>query len=260
MAEILEHKVALITGGANGIGAGGAIIMAGQGAKIAICDKDVEAGEALADKINAAGGEAIFIKADYLEPETCAAAVQSAHAHFGALDIIVNNVGGVGRRMLTDQRASNIERVLNLNLMSMVLTTQAGAPLLRQNGAVINIASTEALRAAPGFSIYSASKAAMTQFTKTMALELADKAIRVNCIAPDHIATPGLSGLMDMDVEQRDKNVPLGRMASIEEVGEVIAFLAGPKSSWINGTTIPVDGGITAAAGWHRGQDGEWTL
>ena len=142
----------------------------------------------------------------------------------------------------------------------MVVTTQQASHHLRDHGTIVNVSSSEAYRAAPGYSIYSACKAAITQFTKTMALELSSRSIRVNCIAPDHVVTPGLSGLMNVDRADRDRNVPLARMAKIEEVGQVIAFLAGPQASWINGVTIPVDGGITAASGWHRDTSGEWAL
>ena len=180
---MLADKFALVTGGANGIGRGAVLALCAEGASVAICDRDREAGEALAAQI---GSRARFIEADYLDPASAQTAVAQVIAGFGVLDIVVNNVGGVKRRMLADQSAGNIERVLTLNLMSMIGTTKAAAPHLREHGAVINVASTEALRAAPGFSIYSSCKAAMTQFTKTMALELADRRIRVNCIAPDH--------------------------------------------------------------------------
>ena len=260
MTAILGGKVALVTGGAAGIGEGAVRVLAAQGASVAICDRDTERGQALAAELNAKGQPAAFFQADYLDASTGTAAVKAVVAHFGALDIVVNNVGGVSPRMLVDQNTGNWERVLNLNLMSMIATTQEAARHLRDGGAIVNVASTEALRAAPGFSIYSAAKAAMTQFTKTMALELSGRAIRVNCIAPDHVATPGLGGLMSAPPEERDRHVPLARMASIEEVGQVIAFLAGPTSSWITGTTIPVDGGITAAAGWRRDAAGVWGL
>ncbi len=260
MTGILNGKVALVSGGAAGIGEGATRVLASQGAAVAICDRDTARGEALAAELNAKGQRAAFFQADYLDPTTGPVAVKAVVEHFGGLDIVVNNVGGVSPRLLVDQNTGNWERVINLNLMSMIATTQEAARHLRDGGAIVNVASTEALRAAPGFSIYSACKAAMAQFTKTMALELSGRAIRVNCIAPDHVATPGLAGLMDAPPELRDRHVPLARMASIEEVGQVIGFLAGPLSSWITGTTIPVDGGITAAAGWRRNAAGAWEL
>ncbi len=260
MAGLLDGKIALVTGGAAGIGEGAVRALAAEGAAVAICDRDRPKGEALADELNGAGGRALFVEADYLNPDAARGAVQAALAYFGALDIVVNNVGGTSLRPLSDQSANSIERVLNLNLISLLATTQEAAKSLRAGGAIVNVASTEALRAAPGFAVYSAAKAAMAQFTKTMALELAPRGVRVNCIAPDHIATPGLAGLMDRDAVDRDRHVPLGRLAGIEEAGAVICFLASPKASWVTGVTIPVDGGITAASGWRHAEGGGWEI
>ncbi|CAN5183178.1 SDR family NAD(P)-dependent oxidoreductase [soil metagenome] len=263
MSHTLEGKVAVVTAGANGIGEGAAFALAELGADIAIGDIDADNGERVCARIRALGRRAHYVHADMMKVEDARALVRAAVETLGGIDILVNNAGGVRPRAFKDQNEGNWQRVIDLNLMSMLGATHEASQVMRDHGAIVNVASTEALRAAPGFSIYSACKAAMAQFTKTMALELAPRGIRVNCIAPDLIATPGLAPLLAADAvstDLRNRNVPLGRMASIEEAGSVIAFLASSASSWITGVTIPVDGGITAAAGWHRDTSNQWQL
>lgn len=259
----LQGKVAVVTAGANGIGEGAALALAEMGADIVIGDIDAANGARAVSAIKAMGRRAIFHAADMMHADQARALVEAAHGAFGHIDILINNAGGVRPRPFLDQNADNWQRVTDLNFTSMLAATQAAASVMADGGAIVNVASTEALRAAPGFAVYAACKAAMVEFTKTMALELAPRAIRVNCIAPDLIDTPGLRPHMPTDparIAVRNRHVPLGRMATIHEAGAVIAFLASPAASWITGVTIPVDGGITAAAGWHRSETGNWQL
>ncbi len=259
----LQGKVAIITAGANGIGEGAALALGGMGADVVIGDIDIENGERVAATLRKLGRRAAFRTTDMMNADEARALVAFAHQHMGRLDILVNNAGGVRSRPFAEQTNANWQRITDLNFTSMLAATHEAAALLEDDGAIVNVASTEALRAAPGFSVYAACKAAMVEFTKTMALELSHRSIRVNCIAPDLIDTPGLRPHMPSDpalIDARNRNVPLGRMASIHEAGSVVAFLASPASSWITGVTIPVDGGITAAGGWHRSIDGNWSL
>ncbi|EQA98423.1 NAD(P)-dependent dehydrogenase (short-subunit alcohol dehydrogenase family) [Sphingobium wenxiniae] len=263
MNHRLEGKVAVVTAGANGIGEGSAFALAELGADIVIGDIDAVNGERVRERIRALGRRAEYVPADMMKVEDARTLVRAAVEKLGGIDILVNNAGGVRPRPFKDQNEGNWKRVIDLNLMSMLGATHEAAQVMRDHGAIVNVASTEALRAAPGFSIYSACKAAMAQFTKTMALELAPRGIRVNCIAPDLIDTPGLAPHMATDpagIDRRNRNVPLGRMASIAEAGSVVAFLASPASSWVTGVTIPVDGGITAAAGWHLDTSRQWQI
>lgn len=263
MGNSLEGKVAIVTAGANGIGEGSAFSLAELGADIVIGDIDQANGERVCERIRGLGRRAEFVAADMMKLEDARALVRTAVDRLGAVDILVNNAGGVRPRPFVDQNESNWQRVIDLNLMSMLGASHEAAKVMRDGGAVVNVASTEALRAAPGFSIYAACKAAMSQFTKTLALELAPRGIRVNCIAPDLIETPGLAPHMPTDpegIDLRNRHVPLGRMASIAEAGSVVAFLASPASSWVTGVTIPVDGGITAAGGWHFDTNHQWRL
>jgi NAD(P)-dependent dehydrogenase (short-subunit alcohol dehydrogenase family) len=263
MSNSLEGKVAIVTAGANGIGEGSAVSLAELGADIVIGDIDQANGERVCERIRGLGRRAELVIADMMKLEEARALIRTAFDRMGAIDILVNNAGGVRPRAFVDQNESNWHRVIDLNLMSMLGASHEAAKVMRDHGAIVNVASTEALRAAPGFSIYSACKAAMSQFTKTLALELAPRGIRVNCIAPDLVETPGLAPHMATDpvgIDIRNRHVPLGRMASIAEAGSVVAFLASPASSWVTGVTIPVDGGITAAGGWHFDTNHEWRL
>jgi NAD(P)-dependent dehydrogenase (short-subunit alcohol dehydrogenase family) len=263
MNSNLNGKIAVVTGGANGIGEGAAFSLAELGADIVIGDIDAANAERVCGRVRALGRRAEFVHADMMVGEDARRLVRAAVDKFGGLDILVNNAGGVRPRAFADQNENNWKRVIDLNLMSMLAATHEATGVMRDHGAIVNVASTEALRAAPNFSIYSACKAAMSQFTKTMALELASRGIRVNCIAPDLIATPGLAPHLSTEpagIDSRNRHVPLGRTASIEEAGSVIAFLASPASSWVTGVTIPVDGGITASGGWHFNTEREWRL
>lgn len=263
----LTDRVALITGGANGLGEGCALVLARCGARIAIADRDAERGEQVAAALRALGTEALFIPVEMMEVDQIAGMIGRVDEHFGRLDILVNNVGGGRRVDFLDQSANSIQRHIALNLLSVIHTTQAATALMiagDRGGTIVNVASTEALRAAPGFAVYAACKAGVVNFTKTMALELAQHNIRSYALAPDMIETEGLKTLMeaatDSEKAARDRYIPLNRMGSVEEFGNVVAFLASDMASYLNGLIVPVDAGATAAAGWYRNPEGRWCL
>jgi NAD(P)-dependent dehydrogenase (short-subunit alcohol dehydrogenase family) len=260
----LTDRVALITAGANGIGEGSAIALARFGAHIVIADIDVENGERVAATIRDLGRESLFVAMDAMDVDQVQAAVAATAQRFGRLDVLVNNAGGVRPRPFLEQNERNWRRVIDLNFVSMLAATQAAARQMiagDRGGAIVNVASSESFRAAPHYSVYAACKAGMLEFTKTMALELAEHAIRVNAIAPDAIDTPGICSPADTSPEilaMRTRHVPMQRFASIHEAGATVAFLASSLSSFVTGTTLPVDGGIVAAGGWVRAKDGGW--
>lgn len=263
LAADLSGRLAIITGGGNGIGEGAAMALAAMGADIVIGDIDVQSTARVVSALDELGVRAKAVAVNLLDPEQGRRLVAEAADGFGRVDILINNAGGVRPRPFLDQRSESWRRVMDLNFTSMLAVTQEAARVMSDGGTIVNVVSTEAYRAAPGFSVYAAMKAAMMEFTKTLALELAHRAIRVNAIAPDLIDTAGLRPHLSDDPEQvdiRNRNVPLGRMAGIDEAGAAIAFLASSASSWITGATIPVDGGITAAGGWHRDRAGEWKV
>jgi NAD(P)-dependent dehydrogenase (short-subunit alcohol dehydrogenase family) len=260
----LTDHVALITAGANGIGEGSAIALARFGAHIVIADIDVENGERVAAAIRGCGRESLFVATDAMDVGQVQATVAATAQRFGRLDVLVNNAGGVRPRPFLEQNERNWRRIIDLNFVSMLAATQAAARQMiagGHGGAIVNVASSESFRAAPLYSVYAACKAAMLEFTKTMALELAEHGIRVNAIAPDAIDTPGIRPPADTPAEVlalRTRHVPMQRLASIHEAGATVAFLASALSSFVTGATLPVDGGIVAAGGWIRTKDGDW--
>ncbi len=178
--------------------------------------------------------------------------------------------------LFLDQNERNWERIINLNLVSMLAATHAAVPVMIRGGhggAVLNVSSIEGGRAAPNYSVYGACKSGMNNFTRTMALELAEHRIRVNAIAPDHTVTPGIRGNATGPVDEStwikmtperqaavNRGIPLDRTGVPEECGDAAVFLCSEMSAYVTGTVMPVDGGTWASSGWTRTAEGRWTL
>jgi len=272
----LDDQVALITGGGAGIGRAIALALAEAGANIVIADIVPERCEETAERVSELGCQALPRPTDMCDPDQAAAMVDDAKARFGRIDILVNNVGGVAPRPFLQQSVRSWRRQIDLNLVSMLAATSAAAPVMidgGRGGAIINVASIEASRAAPNFSVYAACKAGMLNFTRTLALELAEHNIRVNALAPDYTVTPGLRGnikgpvdestWMTPSPEQEDataRRIPAGRSGIDTECGQAALFLASSMSSYVNGIVLPVDGGTWASSGWIRNPKGQWSL
>lgn len=272
----LDGQVAFVTGGGGGIGRAIALRLAEAGAHIAIFEVFPERAEEAAERVRERGVETLALPGDAMDTEALRAAIVATEARLGRLDILVNNAGGVSGRPFLEQSERSWRRHIDINLVSMLAATHAAAPLMirgRRGGAILNVASIEAERAAPNFAIYAACKAGMVSFTKSMAIELSGHGIRVNCIAPDHTVTPGNQGNRAGPVDpaswkQHDpaaidamnRLIPLGREGIDSECGDAAVFLCGSLASYITGVVLPVDGGTAAAGGWVRGRDGKWTL
>lgn len=270
----LKEQVAVVTGGGAGIGQACALSLARDGADVVVADIDPLGCDDTVARVRALGGRALSVPTDMMDVAAIDAMLDAAERAFGRVDILVNNVGGVKRRDFLTQNERSWRRHIDLNLISMLAATSAAAPLIirgGQGGAIVNVTSSEGARAAPGFAVYAACKAAMISFTKSMALELAEYGIRVNAIAPDHTITPGSRGgasaLADSMTDdaiseaQRDamgRLIPLGREGTAAECGEVVAFLCSAAARYVTGVTMPVDGGTAAAGGWHRDASGAW--
>jgi NAD(P)-dependent dehydrogenase (short-subunit alcohol dehydrogenase family) len=242
----LSGKVAVVTGAASGIGRATVIVLASYGATVVGCDRDT-------------GGLATLSEAkltaslDVRDGDAVGAFAEQVAAAHGAVDILVNNAGGTFVSPFADVSPKGDDALIRENLLSVVWVTRAFLPLLRDGGAIVNVTSIEAYRAAPLYSIYGAAKAGVENLTRTLALELGGRGIRVNTVAPDVIATPGVGDLADSTLP------PIGRIGRPAEVASVIAFLASDLASYVTGSTVHVDGGNLAAAGWRAGPAGGWT-
>lgn len=272
----LTDQVAVITGGGGGIGRATALAFAAAGADIVIGDIVPERCDETAARVRELGRRALAIPTDVMEIDKIRALVATASEQFGRIDILVNNAGGAKPTPFLEQSERSWRRHIDLNLVSMFAATSAAVPVMirgGRGGAIINVSSIEASRAAPNFAVYAACKAGMLNFTRSMALELADHGIRVNAIAPDYTVTPGLRGNFTGPVdpaswtqptEQQQaaaaRRIPLGRPGIDAECGQVALFLASTMSAYVTGSVIPVDGGAWASSGWLRNKAGKWTL
>jgi NAD(P)-dependent dehydrogenase (short-subunit alcohol dehydrogenase family) len=176
------------------------------------------------------------------------------------VDVLVNNAGGTFHAWFTDVSAKGQQAIVDENFTSVTTFVRACLPSMPDGGSIVNVTSVEAFRAAPGYGVYAAMKAAVEQLTRTLALELSPRGIRVNTVAPDAIPTPGDAELAQATSADRpyDYHVPLG-LGTPEDCAAPIVFLASDLSRFMTGTTLHVDGGTNAARGWRRRADGGWS-
>lgn len=244
-------KVAIITGGARGQGEAEARLFASKGAAVIIADVLVDEGEALAAELVKAGQEARFIRLDVTSPESWAAVISLAKSWKGRLDVLVNNAGIINRTLVETTPLEAWERVLKVNLTGAFLGIQAASGLMAESGggAIVNISSNS------GYSghydpAYTASKWGLRGLTKTAAMELAPKNIRINAVCPGLVVTglnatsPHLKPMIGM--------TPMKRAGKPEEIAELVFFLASDASAFITGEDFVIDGGFTAGAAYRR--------
>ena len=267
-AIMLTKARAIVTGGGGGIGRGIAMGLASFGADVAIIDIDPEAASQTAEMVRAKGVKAVPVVANVIDRDAARAGLTEAIEVLGGVDILVNNAGGARFIKLVDMTDRQIDRQLDFNLKSLIALTQGAAKVMIEQGkggAIINIASIEALRAAPFVSVYAACKAAMVNFTRTSALELAEHGIRVNAIAPDLVPTPFMEehspGLFTPEgAAMRERYIPLKRAGTLDDCAGAAVFLASSMGSYITGVTLNVDGGTWASSGWTRNEADGWRL
>ena len=246
----LKGKVALVTGGASGIGRATAILLAREGAAVMVHDLKEE-GQATAEAILAAGGRASFVRGDVTRAADCQAAVQKAVTDFGGLHVLVNNAGIIRRASVVDTTEEEWDRVMAVNVKSVFLFSRAAIPIMARGGGgvIVNTASGWGLDGGRDAASYCASKAAVVNLTRAMAIDHADQNIRVNCVCPGDTDTAMLreeARQLGQDVGQflaRSAQRPLGRMGRPEEIAQAILFLASDASSYVTGTALVVDGG-----------------
>lgn len=247
---LLTNRVAIVTGAAVGIGRAIAAAFARFGAHVAICDRDAENLAAAASEIEASGGAVLAGVLDVREAEQVRRFLAEVEARWPVVDILVNNAGGGFHAAFLEVSEKGQEALVRENFTSVTHFVRGTVPLMKRGGAIINITSIEAHRAGPGFAVYSAMKAAVASLTKSLALELGEQGIRVNCIAPDVIPTPGTGAI--------PVKTPLPIAGHVDDVAGATVFLASDMARFVTGSTLHVDGGNLAAGGWRRG-DGAFT-
>lgn len=245
----LRDKVVIVTGASSGIGAAAARAFGRAGARVVAAGRDPERLAAVAKEIQAAGGEARTVIADYARLDAAQAVVEAAVAAYGHVDVIVPAAGAVQRLMFPEQTAETIERMLRINLMGPLLTVRAALPHLTDGASVLFVSSTGAMRGNPGLSAYAASKSGLEGAARTLAIELAPK-VRVNTFVPgffdtaineEKMVVPGFR-------ERVLAGIPAGFIAKGEDAADLIVFLCSPLSRYVHGTTIVADGGSTTVA------------
>jgi NAD(P)-dependent dehydrogenase (short-subunit alcohol dehydrogenase family) len=222
------------------------------GADVAVCDRDAEGLAGTASDIEALGRRTVSGVLDVREGDQVEGWIARLAERFGRIDVVVNNAGGGFRAPFEQVSAKGQDALVRENFSSVTLVLRACLPWMHPGGSIINVTSIEAHRAGPEFAVYSAMKAAVASLTKSLAVELGVRQIRVNCIAPDVIPTPGIGDLPG------PPTTPLARHGCVDDVAGAAVWLAGDLSAFVTGSTVHVDGGNLAAAGWRRQEDGSF--
>jgi NAD(P)-dependent dehydrogenase (short-subunit alcohol dehydrogenase family) len=252
MAGRVEGKVALVAGGASGIGRATALTFAREGAKLVVADMNEEGGQQTIHLIMEKGGEAIFVKTDVSQAVEVQTLISKAVETYGRLDCAHNNAGipGGGRALTAEYAEDTWQQVIAVNLTGVWLCMKYEIPqmLSQGSGAIVNTASAWGLVGAPGASAYVASKHGVVGLTKTAALEYAQQGMRVNCVCPGAIQTP-MTDRAWSDPERRARVIasePVGRIGKPEEIAEAVVWLCSDAASFVTGHTMTVDGGYVA--------------
>jgi len=247
MVKNLEGKIALITGGSRGIGAAIAKRLAAEGANVAITyTKGADAAASVVKEIERAGRKAIAIQADAADADAVKAAVEKTVTTFGRLDILVNNAGTAVPKRFEETTLEELDRLIAINIRGVFVATQAALKHMKSGGRIISIGSAVGERAlTPGLVPYSATKGAVKMFTQGLSREVASRGITVNNVQPGPIDTDTNPATGEWAVPQKAFTA-LGRYGHVDEVAALVAFVAGPESSYITGANLNVDGGMIA--------------
>ena len=256
----LAGQVAIVTGGGSGIGRASAVRFAREGARVTVVDVDAAAADAVAGEITREGGAAFGVVGDASREDDVATMVERTVQAYGSPTVLVNSAATSSFGTLAETPVQELDRAMRVNVGSAWICARAVIPLMRAagGGAIVNLSSITGIVGAPGMAAYSTSKGAGITLTRTLALELAEEGIRVNCICPASIDTPMLQASFDRQADPqaaRARNVkrhPLGRLGTAEDVANLALFLASDEAAFITGGTYVVDGGALLARRWQE--------
>ena len=254
MSDRVKDRIAIITGAGSGIGQASAIRLAEEGAKVICADINLESATNTAQQIKDAGFIAEGYALDISDSQACTALVDHAVTKFGAIDILVNNAGVNLPGVFHEVSNETIDRTLNVNVKGAMYLTRAALPHMLKNsrGSIVNMSSVNGLVSEPYLSVYSASKGAIVMFTRGIALDYAKTGIRCNAICPGWVDTPinhahaKMLGGLDHVYKTIDSFQPIGRPGTSREIANVVLFLASDESSFMTGSIVSADGGMTA--------------
>ncbi|WP_342561190.1 glucose 1-dehydrogenase [Paenibacillus sp. FSL R7-0345] len=240
------EKTVIVTGAGRGIGKAVAVAYAEEGAKVVVAELDVALGQAVAEEIRAAGGQAEFVACDVSREDEIVALVNHTADQYGTIDILINNAGIANPHTSTfyELSADEWDKVLNTNARSVFLATREAAKFMRSNsdgGSVVNLSSTRSLMSEPDTEAYAASKGAISALTHAMAVTLGEDGITVNCISPGWIETGDYKELREIDHKQH----PSGRVGKPEDIARACLYLTAPENNFITGAQLVIDGGMT---------------
>lgn len=243
-----ERKVAVVTGASKGIGAGIAKALAKGGVAVVVNYASSEEGaNAVVEAITEAGGLAIAVKGDVSNAADAQALIEAAVKRFGRLDILINNAGVFEFSSVEDVTEGHYRRQFDVNVLGVLLATQAATKYLREGGSVINISSSITSLRSPGTAVYTATKAAVNAISEVLMKELAPRKIRVNVVSPGFVVTEGTktAGIAGSDMETRMVNqTPLGRAGAPDDIAKVVAFLASDDARFVTGENVFASGGM----------------
>ena len=252
----MSNRVAFVTGGAQGIGKGISETLGAQGFRVAVADLNIEAAEATAAEINAAGGEAIAVRVDVTDTASVQSAVKEVSAQLGPIEIAVNNAGWDDFMKFLDTTEEFWDRVLEINFKGALRVTQAVVPgmIERGFGRVVNVGSDAGRVGSSLEAVYSGAKGGIIAFTKTLAREIATKGVTANTVCPGPTDTPALRKFAANSGDDADKvlagmtrAVPMKRLAKPSDVAAAVAFFASDAAEYVTGQTLSVSGGLTMA-------------
>lgn len=235
-------QTALVTGASSGIGRAIAETFAADGASVVICSREQGNVDPVASAIEAAGGDALAVECDVTDETAVEAMIEATIEEFGGLDTLVNNAGASFMASFDDISVNGWETILGINLVGAATCTRIAAPELTDGGSVINVSSVAGQRGAPYMSHYAAAKAGLERLTRSVAIEWAGRDVRVNCIAPGYVATPGVEQQMGVSADDVDRETVDRRVGESREIADITRFLASDAASFMTGETVVAQG------------------